>query len=388
MKYITLETRPKFNRTQKKNHRKKLLFGFLACVVVVAIFFPKIWPKIIEVFTQPASVVQFIFDDSGGIASTNGRTNVLLLGTGGPGHQGGNLTDTIIVASVDVKNNDVVFISLPRDIWSENLKAKINAAYEFGEEKDEGSGLDSSKETIGELLDLSIHYAVRVDFSGFVRAVDQVGGIDIDVKSSFDDFQYPIGGKEDDTCGFTITQQEIEGQITEVILDATGSAIPTDIDPFKCRYEYLHFDQGQAHMDGEVALQYVRSRMGTNSEGSDFARSKRQQKVILAFKDKVFSTEILTDVGKLLSLAKTFGDSIETDISSDKAPAFIKLVDKMRNSQSRSFEIDNVGTDALLVNPPLGDFEGQWVLVPPNNDWSKIQQKLKEFLIVEKESKN
>src|SRR3989344_577800 len=114
----------------------------------------------------PKTVVGLITDS--GLDSDKGRTNVLLMGIGGRGHEGPDLTDTMILASFDKGGKDVVLISIPRDLWVPSLSAKINSAYAYGQEKDEG--LELAKNTIREIFDLPVHYAVRLDFNGFIKA--------------------------------------------------------------------------------------------------------------------------------------------------------------------------------------------------------------------------
>src|SRR3990167_9409715 len=281
-----------------KSYRKR--FSFLKVFVLTFLLF-LITVGLVRLFNLekyliggPKTVVELITDS--GLESDNGRVNVLLLGIGGKGHEGPDLTDTIILASVDKGAKDVVLIAIPRDLWVPNLSAKINSAYAHGQEKQNGKGLDLAKETVSTLLGIPVHYAFRIDFNGFIEAVDLVGGLDVEVENSFVDPKYPISGKEDDLCGLTIETQEKDGVFEQVVKDATGSAIPLSAindenDPFTCRYEELSFTKGLRHMDGAVALKFVRSRHGTGGEGSDFARSARQQKVILAFRQKVLSTE-------------------------------------------------------------------------------------------------
>jgi len=241
------------------------------------------------VFKGPKAVVQLITDT--GLNSNNGRVNVLLLGIGGQGHEGPNLSDTMILASIAEDGHDVGLVSIPRDLWDPSLSTKVNSVYAYGQEKD-NDGLNVTKKTIGTLFGLPIHYTLRVDFNGFIKAVDLVDGIDVNVENAFVDSKYPVVGKEDDLCGLTIETEEIDGVPQQVVKDATGSAIPLDKiteenDPFDCRYETISFKQGLVHIDGVSALKFVRSRHGTNGQGSDFARSARQQKVILAFRQKV-----------------------------------------------------------------------------------------------------
>ena len=109
-----------------------------------------------------------------------------------------------------------------------------------------------------DVLGIPIHYNVTINFEVFKQIVDTLGGIDVEIENTFTDSEYPIEGKEDDP----------------VIAN---------------RYETVTFTKGLEKMNGERALKYVRSRHGDGAEGTDFARSKRQQKVILAIKDKLMS---------------------------------------------------------------------------------------------------
>src|SRR3989338_905670 len=260
------------------------------------------WEKL--VFRGPTTVVKLITDT--GLESDRVQVNVLLLGTGGSGHEGPDL-----LASIEKDRGDVVLISIPRDLWTPSLSAKINAAYAFGQEKN-GEGLALAKKTVRELFDLPIHYAFMLDFCCFTKAIDLVGGIDLDVETAFVDEKYPIAGKEDDSCGIEIETKDENGIGKIYFKDATGEAtlLTEENDPFVCRYETISFKKGPAHIDGATALKFVRSRHGTNGQGSDFARSARQQKVILAFRQNVLSTETFLNPGKIIELTRTFGDSI------------------------------------------------------------------------------
>lgn len=384
----------KLNLNPKKSQRKKRLFPLLLLVILIsflgflayAITRPEVSPVIFQtVLGQEKDKLKT--DDSG-------RVNILLLGIGGGNHDGANLTDTIMVASYNPDKKEVSLISLPRDIWSDKYKAKINAIYEIGLAQDNGLGL--TEEEIGHILGLQIPYAVRVDFSGFERAVDLVGGLDINVAHTFDDYFYPVEGKEDDMCGYKFTSQNISddqaqtlgvtpGQL-QVLLDpsgniATSAASPSaqlnlgddqGFDYFKCRYEHLSFKQGLTHMNGATALKFVRSRHGTNGEGSDFSRSKRQQLVVQAFKDKVLSLNILTDVSKLVSLTQTFQSSIDTNIAQSDYLAFAKIAQDIQ--QTQSYSIDTSGYPPLLVVPTSGDYGGAWVLSPTDKDYNQIHK--------------
>lgn len=366
--------------------------GFKILVLIIFALFAfglliKIFNLTDLVFKGPKTVIQLVTDS--GPKSTNGRVNILLLGIGGDGHEGPNLTDTIILASLDKKGKDIALVSIPRDLWAPNISSKINGAYAFGQEKN-GQGLTLAKETVSKLFGLPIHYAARVDFSGFVKAVDEVGGLDINIENSFTDPKYPIAGKEDDTCGLEIEAKVENGIRNTYYKDATGSAtlVTEENDPFTCRYDTLVFQKGPTHIDGKTALKYVRSRHGTNNEGSDFARSARQEKVITAFRGKVISTETLFNPKTIIDLTTTFGNSIDTDITNDDIPHFVKLGQKLTNSQIRRIVLDSGRKESVLIDGNPADYGGQYVLAPKSGSWTDLAEYVQGeiFKLLEEES--
>lgn len=357
-------------------HRSIPQILFLSAVFALIIFaIAKFFNLEEHLISGPKTVVQLLTDS--GLASTNGRINVLLLGTGGAGHDGPDLSDAMILASIAKNGQDAVLVSIPRDLWAPTLGAKINSAYAYG--RQQGHGLALAQKTVGQLLDIPIHYAARVDFGGFIRAVDLVGGLDLIVDTPFTDTRYPVAGREDDLCGLTLETVEIDGVARQVVKDATGAAIPLDEvsdqnDPFTCRYKTLTFKKGPTHMNGETVLKFVRSRYGTNSEGSDFARSARQQKVILAFRDKVFSLGTFFEPTTIIDLVATFKDSIDVDIGNDKIPLFIKLSQKLGTQNLRRVVLDAEREESVLTIGNPNDHGGQFVLVPKNNNWHDLAE--------------
>ena len=134
-------------------------------------------------------------------------------------------------------------------------------------------------------------------------------------------------------------------------------------------------------MDGETALEFVRSRHASQTiEASDFARSKRQGKVIQAFKSKVLSAQTLINPSKIISLYTVLQGSIDTDIKQSEFDDFIRLAGKMRNAKIQSVVIDQGDDQAqrpgLLINPPISsDYNYAWTLTPRagNGKFSEIQ---------------
>lgn len=306
-------------------------------------------------------------------SGTQNHVNILLLGTGGGMHDGPNLTDTMIFASIDPSNKKVTLVSIPRDLWVPQLKHKINFAYADGEAKKKGGGIIEARAAVKSVLGQNIDYTLRLDFDGFVKAIDMVGGLDVTVDNALDDSQYPLGGKENESCGHSdIEIASLSAQL------ATGSA--TELDAFPCRYEHLRFDKGVHKMDGITALKFVRSRHAEGQEGSDFARSKRQEKVISAFKEKVFSLNTFLNPVKLVSLAGVFKDSIDTDIKEEEYDDFVKLAQKLRGAKIKSAVLDSGDDQAnrlgLITQGVDGNYDGQYVLVPNQGDgkFSEIQE--------------
>ncbi|MBI3109668.1 LCP family protein [Candidatus Daviesbacteria bacterium] len=380
----------------KKKRAKKLLKKFLPVILVVSVLMAV--AIYLSTLSSTSSVVNYIFSGTT-LKSTNGFVNVLLLGMAGGSHDGATLTDTIIIASYNLKTKKVYLISIPRDLWLPALRVKANAVYQTGSLKKEGISL--SKTVMGNVVGLPIHYGLRVDFGGFVRAVDILGGIEVMVESSFDDYNYPIAGKEEDLCGFREEEREfseeeakklnIEPGRKKVLISLEG-VIATDSAEedqgakyFTCRFEHIGFKEGKTLMDGETALKFVRSRHGTNGEASDFARSKRQQKVLQALRDKLLSLQTLLDAQKLSQLAKTLGSSIDMDISVKDALEFARLLKDLDTSYS--FILDDspkenlpLGRKSLLTHPSASDYGGAYVLISQDDDFSIIQEYVRKIL--------
>lgn len=278
------------------------------------------------------------------LRSADGRINILLLGAGGSEGQVTDLTDTILFISLIPDQGGVVMISLPRDIWIPSWRAKLNTIYHYGNEKESGSGLAAAKSVVVELLDQPIHYAVLVEFNDLVGLVNLLEGVEIEVERELDDFKYPIPGKENDDCGG---------------------------DPeFACRYEHLHFEAGWQKMDGERVLKYVRSRFAEGEEGTDFARSRRQQLLLFALKEKLLSPTIISNPQKIVQLIKLADQFLERDIPPAHYPGFLVFAWRLRGAEIKSYSLE----EFLITPPRLVRYDYQWVLVPRQETWDEIQE--------------
>lgn len=294
----------------------------------------------------------------------SGNINILILGIGGGTHEGPDLTDTMILASINPSKNQANFISIPRDLWIPDIKGKINLAYTLGQEKNKQGKL-YAKAVVEKVTGQTIDYVVVIDFSGFTKLIDNLGGVDVNVAGTLDDYNYPIEGKETETCGHS--DQDIQDFTATVSADQDIWAY------FPCRYKHLHVDAGVQHMNGEQALEFSRSRHGVGSEGSDFARSRRQEEVISAVKAKVLSLGIILNPVKIFDIFNTIKDNIDTDIAPTEYDDFINLARKMQNAKIQSFVIDNgdpyKGTLGLLIQPiPTADKKFQSILSPRVGD--------------------
>ncbi|MEP7166399.1 MAG: LCP family protein [Candidatus Woesebacteria bacterium] len=305
---------------------------------------------------------------------------MLLMGRGGAGHEGGALADTILVARILETQKKVVLISIPRDLWvkipyngGDGVTGKINSAYAIGIdthnyvdkiEKYNGTngGGTLAKDVIEQVTGLKVDKYVTIDFSGFEQAVDSIGGVDLTVDRAFTDYEYPIAGRETLDCT-TYASGSSTLETSESDLIATGKldqsllkGLPKD---YPCRYELLHFDTGKQHLDGKLALKYVRSRH-SSEDGNDFARSRRQRLLIEAVTDKLFSLGAVT---KIPSFFATLRSHIDTDLSATD------IVGQLPKAQEiRGYEVVNL---ALSTDNYLGQgytADKQFALTPLAGD--------------------
>ncbi len=269
------------------------------------------------------------------------RINFVLLGMGGPNHDGANLTDTIIVGSFKPSTKRLVLMNIPRDLsvpiagygWR-----KINSANALAEAKEPGSGGQATADLIGEILEIPIHYYFRVDFAGFVKIIDDLGGIEVEVDNTLDDYSYPIMGEEENPDYYS-------------------------------RFEHLHIDAGRQTMDGELALKYARSRHGVGAEGSDFARSKRQQKILMAIKEKLFDANNLFRPRLIMNIISDAENHVSTNLTPEELVSAWQLAKDIKAENIININLDNSPT-GLLYDQKGAD--GAYFLVPRAGDFREI----------------
>lgn len=319
-----------------------LLVGAVAAIYLVIVFLGFILGRL-GAPSYSKMLYNFVFVPKDKILSQNGSVNFLILGKAGAGHPAPDLTDTIIFSSVSLESPSVILVSLPRDVWIPAIRAKLNSAYYWGKVKqEEGGGMVLAKASVEEIVGLPVHYGVVIDFSGFKGLVDVVGGIEVEVERSFVDEKYPIPGRENDECG--------------------GDS------EFKCRYETITFEKGEIVMDGETALKFVRSRNAEGDEGTDLARAARQQKVIVALKNKILSPKILLSPKRILGVYGETKKVIETDLDGATGAILVR-----RLLESRDNVEQYVVSEEFLTNPPISPrYDNQYVFLPKAGDWEAL----------------
>lgn len=258
---------------------------------------------------------------------TRNHTNLLLLGVGGEGHDGKDLTDTMIIASIDHAEKSIAMISIPRDLWTETVLGgnRVNRLYELGKASwGSAKALEFTKTTLAEMFDLPIHYVIKVDFKAAEEIVDALGGIDVYVAEDIIDPYYPRDGTYE--------------------------------------YEPFYLASGLQHLNGKTALKYVRSR----KTSSDFDRSSRQQQVLIALKEKAVAEDKLTEARFLKNLFYSLSEHVETTLSMREIVGLAQLSGRLdsKRVQSASLHDDPSQTGGFLFTPARDLFGGAFVLLP------------------------
>ena len=283
------------------------------------------------------------------VQSEKGIYNILLLGYGGAGHEGSLLTDSIIVVHVDTNNKVVSFISIPRDFYTGSRKINAEASI---------NGFNNVGSIITTITALPINYFVSVDFSGFTKIIDNLEGIVVNVPKTFDDPFYPITGEENNTCGKTETEiQELKNRYSGYNLETQ----------FTCRYEHLHFDQGETSLDGKTALKFVRSRHGD----SDFGRSQRQFAVLSGIANKLISFQI---ANRFDGVVNTMSQIVRTDLDAGTIKSLIQILGDPKSYTTKEIQLT---TDNVLNEGKSS--EGSYILTPKAGatNFSEIKEFIK-----------
>jgi LCP family protein required for cell wall assembly len=310
------QVKPPKQRAGWRKILKRTILSILAIIgVALVVGIIIIWQNLAKLSINPL--------DFGPLSSDNGRTNILVMGIGDPGHAGENLSDTMMVISLDHSGKQVAMISLPRDLRV-NVPGygfnKINTANSLG-------GPQLAEQTVSNTLGIPIQYYIKTDFTGLKQAIDAVGGIDVTVTERLTDPEYPCAANEGIACGI-------------------------DIKP------------GTYHMDGTLALQYARCRKGTC--GNDFGRAARQQDVIQKLRDKIVSPGFYLNPAADTALLAAISNNSQTDLSvNDMA----KVGWEMKHATRTVSAVFSTAPGGYLRGDPAGSSD----LLPTGGSFGAIQ---------------
>jgi LCP family protein required for cell wall assembly len=257
----------------------------------------------------------------------DGRVNILMLGKGGEEHTAPDLTDTLLLVSINPIDKEAAMLSVPRDLYVKapsGGSSKINSVYANAkyaaqttyrrqsnvEELSEKAGMEAIEKVVEETMGVPIHYYVMVDFEAFRKAIDTVGGIDVYTDEALYD--------------------------STVAWENGGSSRLAA--------------QGWNHFNGKQALLYSRSRQ--SSARGDFDRTERQRKVLLALKDKVISAGTFANPIRITQLIDAFGDHMQTNLSLDEVKRVYEIGKEIDASKVASLGLADppnsfVKTDAV-----------------------------------------
>ena len=318
--------------TAKRNGKRTLLTLIIILFVIVGLILGRAYVLGSKVFLSNGSFwkqLQGVVSNGTDVSlqgEKDNRINILLLGYGGAGHDGPYLTDTMILASIQPQTKIIDLYSVPRDYYYQtSVGEKLNAVY--AEKVDGGKNPlaagTASEKAIGQITGQTIPYFASLDFAGFQQAIDDVGGVDVVVPDTFTDYTFPN--------------------------DATNGYLPA-----------LTFTAGPEHMNGTRALEFARSRHAAGAEGSDFARSRRQQLVISAFKQKLQQKNVSQSPSTVVNLITTLANHFNTNLDPIEVKHLVQMLTS-GNFQVISKNLD--GNSGLICNSILPT-DGAYVLTP------------------------
>ncbi len=346
----------KFNaapkETKKMSLKKKILAVVLVCFVAIGIWYIARANQTLEIISAKGGsvlerIIRLLPLDNSFLArlpveksifeepNTPEKTvNYLLLSIRGKDDpNGGLLTDSIMIVSIHPYDNRIALISIPRDLYvympGVDKNKKLNEAYEIGENKFSGSGLNYAKSVVSGVSGLPIHFAAIVNFKGFSDIIDSLGGVDLNLEKPF----YEAVPFEEGT---------------------------------------ISLPAGKQTVSGKTALLYTRARMSS----SDFDRSRRQQEIIKAVYAKAIDSGIIFNPYRLDKLLKIAENNIKTNMKVWEIDETIKLFKDIKSPVIKTKVIDN-GPEKLLYS--AYNDEGAFILLPTDGDYKKIHESIKNI---------
>jgi polyisoprenyl-teichoic acid--peptidoglycan teichoic acid transferase len=324
--------------------RKGCLISFAVVLLLLVVFFSIAIPTVQKVLAFGSAIsTQSPLSSQTGYMGGSDRVNILMLGYGGSGHDGAYLTDSMVIMSLIPSNHHTTLISVPRDLWVQNPAnsgnyTKINAVYPTAagaDNTDPIAGGIATAQKVSLVTGLQVNYWMTINFTGFRDFINAIGGVDVDVPDSFT-ANYPINDDPSINAGWKV----------------------------------IHFSKGLQHMSGETAIEYARARYVTVNlaEGTDFARSARQQIIMKAALAKLKDWHTWPHLFSAMDALKR---TIYTNLSLADLGMFALKMD-LNNAHRVGLSFSNVLTN--------GNIGGQSVVLPQNGNWQLIKDYIKQQL--------
>lgn len=286
--------------------------------------------------------------------STNGKINFLVLGLDSLKTRGNSppLTDTIMMASLNINNGQINTLSFPRDLWHEGYQTRINALYFYGQEKYPNAPEQFSKEVLTEMTGVPIQHTLVVSFEQVSEFIDLLGGVEVDVPTAFVDESFP----------------------------RTDVDVTVVTDP-KLLYKTVSFAQGKQVMSGEQALEYMRSRKSGDDEGTDVARGARQQLVVDSVLAKLKQKDTLTNPKLMGQIYKYYEQNFAQVLSPSEIVALGKALYPLSSqiaTLNHNISIFPDDENGVIFHPEPKKYKGEWIYVvrDANLFMNFVQEKL------------
>ena len=302
------------------------------------------------------------------------RIDVLILGIRGSGDpNGGLLADTMVLASFDKKTKKAAMVSIPRDLYVEmpdHGPEKINFAYALGETRSPGGGgLALSKEVVQYVSGVYIDHAIVLNFEGFKRVVDTLGGVTITRDTPFVESQQWRGERVSDSPFWVYTQDsapQAEETSEPSVPEEGGEEAPQEEPATTSGYWMFRVPEGTHTLGGDDALYYIRSRYSS----SDFDRVRRQQEVIDALKNQALSLGVLANPFKVFEVIDALGKNIRTDMSLGDIREFISLAQEYQGVAVNHAVLEP--TEGGIIYADTSD-SGAYILSPRSGNWDEVR---------------
>lgn len=298
----------------------------------------------------------------------NGRSNILVLGTSedDPGHQGANLTDSIMVLSVDQKNKNAYMISIPRDLEARYGQAcmsgyagKVNVYFSCVDDGEDSSAEDHRQEAarkfFGDIVGLDIQYSVHVNYTVMRDLVGALGGVTVTIES-----RDPRGQMD----------SNFDWKCRGGKPWASTATMKKNCPP---NGHFIDYPNGPVNLDAEHALYLAQARGDAaptyGFEQSNFDREKNQQKIVVAIKEKAMSTGTVTNFAKVSGLIDALGNNLRTNFETSEVRTLMTLSQDIPSSAIQSISLVDNDLVTTAAQPTAGMY-----------DFSEIQAFIKKKL--------